>query len=117
MSERTDWIEEQRKLNPDRRDDIIQFIADLRFRNGMKESKLIQNLCTAGCCFYFACMLQDIFGLQPCIVFKSKHVVAVDDNGIAYDINGIFDTTHCNLISTDDVAPEVLNNIKCGSPY
>ncbi len=117
MSERAVWLEEQSKLCPESRDEIMQFIADLRFRNGMKESRLIQNLCTAGCCYYFASMLQDIFGLQPYVIYESKHVIALDTNGVAYDINGVYDIHSCSLISTEDLSEESLNEIKCGSPY
>lgn len=117
MTERTEWIKEQKIKQPNSQDAIINFIADLRFRNGIKESKLIQRLCTAGHCFYFAGMLQDIFNVRPFLVVGSKHVIAVDDTGVAYDINGVYDTKDADLIDIRYLSDKKMKEIKCGSPY
>lgn len=44
-----------------------------------------------GYCYYFAIMLKDAFNRgEVCMTYDCRHVVWVDDDNVAYDINGIF---------------------------
>lgn len=44
-----------------------------------------------GYCYYFAIMLKDAFNRgEVCMTYDCRHVVWIDDDNVAYDINGIF---------------------------
>ena len=75
----------------------MEFIADFIFKlipNVDLEisSKCIKDTFRAGYCYYFANMLQLAFN-RGCICWTAPlgHMVWVDVNGIAYDIEGVYD--------------------------
>lgn len=44
-----------------------------------------------GYCYYFAIMLKDAFNRgEVCMTYDCRHVIWIDDDNVAYDINGIF---------------------------
>lgn len=69
--------------------DIITFIADILYSN--PDSDTIYNLFANGYCYYFALMLKNAFNRGTiCWHRNYSHIVWVDDDNIAYDINGVF---------------------------
>lgn len=69
---------------------IIQFIADIVYDPRNLDSSL-WNFFRAGYCYYFAVMLQTAFGGGTiCHAEPLGHIVWVDANGCAYDIEGAY---------------------------
>lgn len=67
---------------------VITFIADIRYdiRNS---TDTIRSFYEAGYCYYFAHMLKDAFQRgHLCLTEPIGHIVWMDENGCAYDING-----------------------------
>lgn len=57
----------------------------------IEETGVIEKVFTNGYCYYFAIMLKDVFNRgEVCMTYDHKHVVWIDDDNVAYDINGMF---------------------------
>lgn len=71
--------------------DVVNFIADVLYKGG-NESEAIADLFGNGYCYYFACMLQDAFRRGTvCWLLNHSHIVWVDTDGTAWDVNGVYD--------------------------
>ena len=74
------------------RTEVLQFIAE--FRDASKELGTddmgVVSVFTCGYCYYFAVILKTAFNRgRICIADPYDHIVWVDDNGTAYDIDGV----------------------------
>lgn len=79
----------QLSLNAD--PEVIDFIIDILTHNGMDTSECTRRLFRNGYCYYFAHMLGIAFRRGTvCWAAPFGHFVWKDDNGIAYDIEGIY---------------------------
>lgn len=57
----------------------------------IEEMDVIEKVFRNGYCYYFAIMLKDAFNRgEVCMTYDHKHVVWIDDDNVAYDINGMF---------------------------
>lgn len=71
-------------------EEVIKFIANVLYHQGPENTEVIRSLFRAGYCYYFAQMLKDAFGRGTvCLAYPFGHIVWEDDNGIAYDIEGV----------------------------
>lgn len=67
---------------------VIRFIADIAWN--ASDTDCIHELFAAGYCYYFAAMLRIAFKRGSiCHAYPYSHVVWVDEDEIAYDIDGI----------------------------
>ena len=73
---------------------VIRFINQFKtlFKElTIEETDTIEKVFRNGYCYYFAIMLKDAFNRgEVCMTYDCKHVVWIDDDNVAYDINGIF---------------------------
>lgn len=73
------------------REEVIKFIANVLYHQGPENTEIIRSLFRAGYCYYFAQMLKDAFDRGTvCLAYPFGHIVWEDDNGIAYDIEGVY---------------------------
>ena len=71
--------------------DVLNFIADIAFKPNC-DAESTRLLFRTGYCYYFAVMLKDAFNRgKVCAAYPISHFVWVDDNGIPYDIEGIYE--------------------------
>lgn len=72
------------------KEEVIQFIADILYHQGPENAECIRRLFRAGYCYYFANILYDAFKRGTvCLAYPFGHIVWVDTNAIAYDIEGV----------------------------
>ena len=73
---------------------VIRFINQFKtlFKElTIEETCTIEKVFSQGYCYYFAIMLKDAFNRgEVCMTYDHKHVVWIDDDNVAYDINGMF---------------------------
>lgn len=67
--------------------DIINFIADMLYCTGADPIS-VHKLFKCGFCYHFAVILQNEFGGEIKWIKGCSHIVWVDENGLAYDIEG-----------------------------
>lgn len=67
--------------------DVINFIADMLYNTG-PDPHAIHRLFKCGYCYHFAVILQNEFGGEICWIRGCSHMVWVDENRLAYDIEG-----------------------------
>ena len=83
--------------------DVINFIADMLYNTGA-DPRSIHVLFKCGYCYHFAVILEHEFGGRIMWVVGDSHLVWVDDNNLAYDIEGYRnDLTIDMLHSADDM--------------
>ena len=73
---------------------VLSFIANISFFPDMefRENDAISHLFSSGYCYYFANMLKLAFGRgEVCWSVGRGHIVWVDENEIAYDIDGVYE--------------------------
>lgn len=71
--------------------DVLDFIASV-YHHRMYGCESRRNLFRAGYCLYFALMLQRAFDRGEAVVtYPLGHVVWQDENGVCYDIEGVYD--------------------------
>lgn len=67
---------------------VVTFIANIIYDKRNDECSLTQFF-SSGYCYYFATMLKTAFNRgKLCLTEPIAHIVWVDDNGLAYDVNG-----------------------------
>jgi len=73
---------------------VIRFINQFKtlFKElTISETNAIGKVFRNGYCYYFAIMLKDAFNRgEVCMTYDHKHVVWMDDDNVAYDIDGMF---------------------------
>lgn len=71
--------------------DVLNFIADIAFKPNC-DAESTRLLFRTGYCYYFAVILKDAFNRgEVCAAYPFSHFVWVDDNGIPYDIEGVYE--------------------------
>lgn len=94
---------------------VLEFIDNFSTFNhvwSVKEYEEFRKLFTQGYCWHFAKMLQATFGRGTvCVAFPIAHMVWVDTDGTAYDIDGI-DITKCYYYIPEEYLGNELNNFK-----
>lgn len=91
-----DMLYEQKKYYPDSNETVIRFIADFTCL-GSPDVKVedsyetIRSTFRAGYCYYFAHMLKLAFD-RGCVCWTApfSHFVWVDEDGMPYDIEGVY---------------------------
>lgn len=77
--------------------DVITFISDFLYKktphvSDGDSSDVIYQLFGCKYCYYFACILKIAFNRGDVCWHKGHgHIVWRDDNGVAYDIGGVFE--------------------------
>lgn len=73
---------------------VIRFINQFKtlFKElTTEETAAIEKVFRNGYCYYFAIMLKDAFNRgEVCMTYDHEHVIWIDDDNVAYDINGMF---------------------------
>ena len=73
---------------------VIRFINQFKtlFKElTTQETEAIEKVFRTGYCYYFAIMLKEAFNRGiVCMTYDHKHVVWMDDDNVAYDIDGMF---------------------------
>lgn len=71
--------------------DVLEFISHIHEKAQPDENDVLHRVFANGYCFYFAHMLKIAFNRgQVMLAAPRGHIVWVDDDGCAYDIDGIF---------------------------
>lgn len=102
------WISRTLQQFPKARIDVLTFIGKVNAFSSEEERKCfstsIEKLFTNGFCYYFAVMLHDAFGGTIVWHKGHKHILWMDENGIVYDIFGVYDgDIKENFIPIDEV--------------
>lgn len=88
-----EFVSDLLKSFPNADEQVLYFIADFLYHEGLDNAESIRNLFHNGYCYYFANMLKRAFGRgEVCIAAPFGHFVWVDTNGLPYDIEGISST-------------------------
>lgn len=94
---------------------VLEFIDDFStFFNtwSIENYEELRKLFTQGFCWQFAKMLQATFDRGTvCMAFPKGHMVWVDDDGTAYDIDGI-DITECYYYIPEEYLGNQIINFK-----
>ena len=86
---------------------VLEFIDDF-----IENYEELRKLFTQGFCWQFAKMLQATFDRGTvCMAFPNGHMVWVDDDGTAYDIDGI-DITECYYYIPEEYLGNQIINFK-----
>ena len=102
------WFEMIYKNEPEADANVLKFIAEFVYHNGEAGKETIISLFTNGYCWYFSHILQSAFQRgNVCYVYDEHHFVWVDDNGVKYDINGVYHSWR-PLIPEDELKDGVL---------
>lgn len=73
------------------RKDVLEYIYSILYQDSIHESEPVRDFFRAGYCYYFANLLQDKFPRGHVRWWKDySHMVWQDDNGMLYDIEGVF---------------------------
>lgn len=84
------WFKDKDLYSQGVKEEVIQFIADILYHQGPENAECIRGLFRAGYCYYFANILHDAFKRGTvCLAYPFGHIVWVDTNAIAYDIEGV----------------------------
>ena len=97
-----EFVENQIKAFPDANEKVLYFIIDFYYHSAPLDCNL-QDYCEnirrqyrAGYCYYFANMLKAAFNRgEICWASPFSHIVWVDEDDIAYDIEGVHNS-ECN---------------------
>lgn len=92
--------------------EVIRFIANILYDS--KDSDTIYYFFTSGYCYYFALMLKDAYKRGTiCWHRNHGHIVWVDDNNVAYDIDGAFyDYDDGDLLPVETSLGELIEDFK-----
>lgn len=87
--------------------EVLNFINDIYTSQPEENGEAIRHLFHCGYCYYFANMLKLAFGKGTvCLAYPFGHIVWVDTDGIAYDIEGVSISEYEKLIDIDCI-PEL----------
>ena len=68
--------------------DVVAFIGEILY-DGRNQEDALRSFFRAGYCYHFARLLQDVFKRGTlCVTEPFGHIVWMDTNGLAYDIEG-----------------------------
>lgn len=82
--------------------EVMNFIDDIYASQPEENSEAIRELFHCGYCYYFANMLKIAFGRGTvCLAYPFGHVVWLDTDGIAYDIEGVSISEYEKLVDID----------------
>ena len=90
------------------REDIIRFIANVRFHCGYTGQDIIRRLFRQGYCYYFACILKRAFngGSIICLPDAKHFVYKIDD--VLYDIEGVYEVDlDTKMINENDMGTKM----------
>lgn len=89
--------------------DILDFINIVQTHNENIRPEDICEHYSAGFCYHFAIMLTNLFKGRVMWLYKRSHIVFFSEEGICYDIWGVFtDYTDSELYSLDTLSPTAL---------
>lgn len=82
--------------------EVLNFINDIYDSQPKENGEAIRRLFHSGYCYYFANMLKIAFGRGTvCLAYPFGHVVWLDTDGIAYDIEGVTISEYEKLVDID----------------
>lgn len=88
------FIEPQIEKYPGCDKDVLRFIAEFRYHDGLKSEAVVDPLFLTGYCYYFAVMLKEAFHRGIICCNGRSHIVWLDgtnqETDIAYDITGVY---------------------------
>lgn len=92
----SEFVEGQKVAFPNAAEDVLTFIAEFKCSVNPHEEEIIEDLFSAGYCYYFALMLKDAFGGSLMYSADRGHIVWLDNREIknhqfAYDIHGVYE--------------------------
>ena len=91
------WITKQMAV-PNVNKDVVVLLSKLHFNHDSSISNALSLAFNDGFCYHFALMLKSLFNRgKICLAYPRLHIVWQDDNGVAYDINGVY-TEHIELV-------------------
>lgn len=82
--------------------EVIDFIDDIYASQPREHNEAIRSLFHNGYCYYFANMLKMAFGRGTvCLAYPFGHIVWLDTDGIAYDIEGVTISEYEKLVDIE----------------
>lgn len=114
QSNRSKWVKSQMDTYTGINEDVINFIADIRYKSedGCSINAIV-DLFRNGYCYYFAIILQTAFGRGTiCYSYDNGHIIWVDDDNAsfalrtAYDIEGTYTDYNTNCLIPMDIFEE-----------
>lgn len=84
------WVENNMAVNKKADRQVLEFIANILFSEGIDGYETIKNLFSDRYCYYFSLMLRDAFGGKICWVKGTSHIVWMSPNGVPYNASGVF---------------------------
>lgn len=92
MPTKKTWEEKMMTINPKANPAILTFIWKFvdHTGGGARARQTVISLFESGYCYYFAKMLEDNFDGELMWVKNVGHVVFMAENGVAYDISGVY---------------------------
>lgn len=86
----------------DNSNEVLDFINDIYNSQPEENGEAIRALFHNGYCYYFAQMLKMAFNRGiVCLAYPFGHIVWLDDDGKAYDIEGISISEYEKLVDID----------------
>lgn len=101
IKRKTEFVESWKEAFPNAAKDVLTFIAELKCSTNPHEEEIIEDLFSAGYCYYFAKMLQDAFGGECMWSVGRGHIVwqdtrtAYPEEMLVYDIHGVYTDYEC----------------------
>lgn len=75
------------------REDIVRFIADVRFYDDYVGNEIVRRLFRRGYCYYFAHMLQQAFKCGNVVCVKNADHWLFQYDKVFYDIEGVYEVS------------------------
>lgn len=83
------------------REDIVRFIADIRFYDDYVGNEIVRRLFRRGYCYYFAHMLMQAFKCGQVVCSKNREHWLFEYDNVFYDIEGVYEVS-----DDEDIVPE-----------
>lgn len=88
---------------------VLGFIYGMCHNKDKNYSNELSFTFRHGYCYQFACMLRDTFNRGAvCIAAPNEHIIWLDEDNIAYDVNGVY-ITQCEYIQVSKMNWDVLS--------
>lgn len=86
----------------DKSTEVLKFIDEIYASQPKENREAIRRLFHCGYCYYFANMLKLAFNRGTvCLAYPFGHVVWLDVDGVAYDIEGVTASEYEKLVDID----------------
>lgn len=93
--------------------EVMSFINDFIIFQGKEKSEVLRTQFMCGYCYHFAKILQSVFKRGTCCICAPYgHVVWQDENGVAYDLDGVYYGDAEYLISEEFAGDLILDFVR-----